>query len=128
MGDMLTQRTELAAQLPENGWQVIGIEDSGLEWWADEIWLIESLWSRQGFRLYLTFLVDPMADGQRAKGQSVWAVGTSTVRPMGRGSAEGNPLLSLGHGWRSHLAEFFAGLSVLRGNAGEGVLPMGGEI
>jgi hypothetical protein len=125
---MLTQRAELAKQLHENGWQVLAVEDSGLDWWADEIWLIESLWSPRGFRLYLTFLVDPMADSQRAKGQGVWAVGTSTVRPVGRGSAEGKPLLSLGGGWRSHLAEFFAGLSVLRGHASEGLLPMGGEI
>jgi hypothetical protein len=125
---MLTQRAELAKQLPENGWQVLLVEDSGLEWWADEIWLIESLWSPQGFRLYLTFLVDPMADSQRAKGQSVWAVGTSTERPTNRGSAEGKPLLSLGYGWRSHLAEFFTGLAGLRSQAGEGALPASGEI
>ena len=125
---MFTQRGELAKQLPENGWQVLVVEDSGLEWWADEIWLIESVWSPRGCCLYLTFLVDPMADSQRAKGQSVWAVGTSAERPLGRGSAEGKPLLSLGHGWRSHLAEFFAGLAGLRSQAGEGALSAGGEI
>jgi hypothetical protein len=125
---MLTQRTELAAQLPEHGWQVIGVEDSGLEWWADEIWLIESLWSPKGFRLYLTFLVDPMADGQRAEGQNVWAVGTSIERPVDRVSAQGKPLLSLGHGWRSHLTEFFAGLSGPRCDAAEGVSPTEGAI
>ena len=125
---MLTQREELAKRLPENGWQVICVEDSSLEWWADEIWLIESAWSPQGSRLYLTFLVDPMADSPRAKGQSVWAVGTSIVRPMDRRSAEGKPLLSLGHGWRSHVAEFFAGLARLRNQAGESTLPASGEI
>jgi hypothetical protein len=125
---MLTQREELAKQLPGNGWQVLVVEDSGLEWWADEIWLIESLWSPQGFRLYLTFLVDPMADSQRAKGKGVWAVGTSAVRPLERGFAEGKPLLSLGHGWRSQLAEFFVGLAGLRSRAGAGALPAGGEI
>jgi hypothetical protein len=125
---MLTQREELARQLPENGWRLLGVEESSLEWWADEIWLIESVWSPQGFRLYLTFLVDPMADTQRAKGQSVWAVGTSTGRPAGRGSAEGKPLLSLGPGWRSRMAEFFDSLAGLRSNAGESLLPMRGEI
>jgi hypothetical protein len=114
---MLTQREELAGRLPENGWRLLGVEDSSLEWWADEIWLIESAWSPRGFRLYLTFLVDPMADTQRAKGQSLWAVGTSTARPTDRRPAEGEPLLSLGHGWRSHLAEFFAGLAGLRSQA-----------
>jgi hypothetical protein len=111
---MLTQRTELAKQLPRHGWQLVNLEDSSLEWWADEIWLIESLWSPQGFRCHLTFLVDPMADAQRVKGQHVWAVGTSIGRPDDRYAAEGKPLLSLGHGWRSQLAEFFAGLSELR--------------
>jgi hypothetical protein len=125
---MLTQRAELAKQLPDNGWQVLIVDDSGLEWWADEIWLIESLWSPAGFRLHLTFLVDPMADLQRAQGQSVWAVGTSIVRPMDRGTAEGKPLLPLGHGWRSQLAEFFAGLAGLRNQAGAGELPAGGDI
>ncbi|MCA1618870.1 MAG: hypothetical protein LC795_06075 [Acidobacteria bacterium] len=125
---MLTQRTELATQLLENGWQVISVEDYGLEWWADEIWLIESLWSPKGFRLYLTFLVDPMAGGQRTKGQSVWAMGTSIGRPVDRSSAQGNPLLSLGRGWRSHLAEFFAGLSGLRSQAAADALPARGEI
>ena len=125
---MFTQRTELAAQLPESGWQVIGIEDSGLEWRADEIWLIESLWPRQGFRLHLTFLVDPMAGGQRTKGQNVWAVGTSTMCPLGRASTQGKPILSLGHGWRSHPADFFDGLSELRYGEAEGVSPTKGEI
>ena len=125
---MHTQRAELAKQLPENGWQILAAEDFGLEWWADEIWLIESVWSPRGFRLYLTFLVDPMADSQRAKGQSVWAVGISTVRPMDRRSAEGKPLLSLGHGWRSHLAEFFTGLAGLRNQAEKSALPASGEI
>lgn len=113
---MITQRTELLKQLPLNGWQVLSVEDSSLEWWADEIWLIESLWSPKGLSLYLTFLVNPMADSQRAKGQEVWAVGTSIGRPHDRFSAEGKPLLSLGHGWRSQLAEFFVGISELRNN------------
>ena len=111
---MLTQRTELANQLPRNGWHIVNVVDSALEWWADEFWLIESLWSPKGFRLYLTLLVDPMADSQRAKGQAVWAVGTTSEHPYDRHFAEGKPLLSLGHGWRSRLAEFFAGLSELR--------------
>lgn len=116
---MLTQRTELAERLPRNGWRILSVEDSALEWWADEIWLIESSWSPQGFRLYLTFLVDPMADAQRTKGQSVWAVGTSSERPHDRGSAGGKPLLSLGHNWQAHLAEFLAGLSELQDSKGQ---------
>jgi hypothetical protein len=115
---VLTQRTELAEQLPQNGWRVLGVEDSDLQWWADEIWVIESSWSPRGFRLFLTFLVDPAADAQRAKGEDVWAVGASTEHPHDRGSAEGKPLLSLGHNWQAHLAEFFAGLSELRDSKG----------
>ncbi|MBV9928581.1 MAG: hypothetical protein JOZ96_26430 [Acidobacteria bacterium] len=111
---MFTQREELARRLPENGWRVAAVEESGLEWWADEIWLIESVWSPGGLRLHLTFLVDPSAGSRRAKGQRVWAVGTSAVRPADRGSAEGKPLLPLGHGWRTRLPEFFTGLSGLR--------------
>ena len=64
---MQAQRTELLNQLPEHGWRVASVEEN-LEWWADEMWLLESEWSPVGGLAYVTFLVDPHFDGSRKKG------------------------------------------------------------
>ena len=83
----------LHTRLIENGWKVICGDHDGLEWYADEYWIIESIWSPFGLQLYLTFLVDPMIDGHRKDGQVVWAVGTSKSKPANRIEAEGKPLM-----------------------------------
>ncbi len=80
---MQTQRAELLSQLSENGWRIASIEQN-LEWWADEMWLIESTWSPVGSNAYVTFLVDPQFDGVRRKGEEVWAVMASALKPIDR--------------------------------------------
>lgn len=111
---MRTQRTELFSRLPEHGWRVAGAEEN-LEWWADEMWLLESVWSPAGSRAYVTFLVDPQFDGPRTKGEAVWAVMASPARPTSRLRVEGEFTLSLGQGWKNRLPDLFEHLSALRG-------------
>lgn len=115
---MQAQRTELLSQLPEYGWRVAGTEEN-LEWWADEMWLLESVWSPVGSRAYVTFLVDPQFDGNRKKGEAVWAVMSSPAKPDSRFEVEGEFTLSLGQGWKNRLADFFAHLSALRSKSKE---------
>jgi hypothetical protein len=110
---MQTQRTELLNRLPENGWRLAG-EEENLEWWADEMWLLESVWSPVGRRTYVTLLVDPMVGPNRRKGEAVWAVMASPEKPTSRLSAEGGFTLSFGQGWKERLPEFFEHLSALR--------------
>lgn len=110
---MQTQRTELFDLLPERGWRVASVEEN-LEWWADEMWLLESVWSPVGSRAYITFLVDPQFDGDRKKGQAVWAVMTSPAKPYNRLSAADEFTLNLGQGWKKELPAFFEHLSMLR--------------
>ena len=111
---MQTQRTELLNWLPEHGWQVAR-EEENLEWWADEMWVLESLWSPVGSRAYITFLVHPIWDSpNRRKGEAVWAVTASLTKPVDRLSAEGEFTLDLGQGWKERLPEFFEHLSTLR--------------
>ena len=107
--------SELVEALSRQGWRVVERERDDLEWWADEIWTVESEWRPRGFSVYLTWLVDPMYDGDRQPGQAVWAVGTSVQRPKDRSEAEGKPILGLNH-WPRALAEFLEGLSRLRGS------------
>ncbi len=110
---MQAQRQELFNQLPAHGWRVANQEEE-LEWWADEMWRLETLWSPVGSVAYVTFLVDPMSEGDRKQGEDVWAVMASPAKPTGRLQVEGEFTLSLGQGWKERLPDFFAHLSTLR--------------
>ena len=115
---MQTQRTELLSQLSEHGWHVASVEEN-LEWWANEMWLLESVWSPVGSRAYVTFLVAPDApilpyDKTFRKIETVWAVMASATKPREYLSAENQFTLSLGQGWGKELPAFFAHLSMLR--------------
>jgi hypothetical protein len=110
---MDVRHSQFTAKRSEYGWHVVSCERDNLEWWADEIWAVESKCTPQGFTLFLTWLVDPQWDDHRRPGQAVWAVATCLRRPTDRLEAEGKPLLSLHH-WPRGVAEFLAELSVLR--------------
>jgi hypothetical protein len=116
---MQTQRTWLLGKLPEHGWRVAG-EEENLEWWADEMWLLESVWSPVGARAYATFLVDPMAGPARRKGEAVRAVKVSPSRPSNWLQSDGEFTLDLGQGWRDRVPDFFEHLSKLRGSISDG--------
>ena len=115
---MQAQKTELLTQLPEHGWRVANAEEN-LEWWADEMWLLESEWSPVGRQVYVTFLVDPQFEGSRTKGEAVWAVMASPAKPMSRLQVEGEFTLSLGQGWKDRLPAFFEHLAALRSESKE---------
>lgn len=110
---MDVRHSQLIARLSEHGWHVVSRERDGLEWWADEIWTVQSEQAPQGFTVFLTWLVDPQWDTPRRPGQAVWAVGTCLQPPTDRLEAEGEPLLSVNH-WPRGLPEFLAELSALR--------------
>lgn len=117
---MSFQRTELFNQLPQQGWNVTNVEDADsewpkLEWWADEIWILQSTWSSQECRVYFTFLVDPQTTIHgRKKGEGVWAVKASLMRPKQWMSEEGEIYLTLGHGWQEMLPGFLEEVAALR--------------
>lgn len=113
---MDTQRTEILNQLSSRGWRVTSINDSQLEWWADEMWLLESLWSPVGCHAYVTFLVDPQSPHSqtRKKGEAVWAVMASLMKPANWQSSGENFTLTLGQAWQNRLPDFFEHLDGLR--------------
>ncbi|HKB01515.1 MAG TPA: hypothetical protein VKD90_04805 [Gemmataceae bacterium] len=114
---MDVRHSQMIAKLSKQGWRVTTREREDLDWWADEIWVLESEWAPQGFTVYLTWLVDPQWDDHRQPGQAVWAVGTSLQRPTGRSEPERSPLMSIKH-WPRDLPEFFTRLAALRDNHG----------
>lgn len=110
---MKAQRAEILTQLARHGWRASPVEDHELEWWADEMWSLESARTPVGARAYVTFLVDPQIPHGRArrKGESVWAVMASPAKPRDWQPDEQSLTLSLGRGWRQRLPEFFAHLA-----------------
>jgi hypothetical protein len=122
---MKAQRTEILNQLPHHGWRILPVADHELEWWADEMWLLESIWSPVGSLAYLTFLVDPQIPHSRTRktGEAVWAVMVSPLKPVAWQSSDEGFTLSLGQGWEKRLPDFFEHLARLRnykGGAGGG--------
>ncbi len=73
--------------LAERGWEVVEVIDSD-DWWADEYWKIQSRRNLWGYEVVLTFLVNPLWDAPRKKGQGVWAVGATESIPEDRLAAE----------------------------------------
>jgi hypothetical protein len=110
---MDTRFDQLIAMLSQHGWQVVHRERDDLDWWADEIWTVESEWSPQGFTVYLTLLVDPLCEGPPRAGHAIWAVGTCLSKPADRLEAEGKPLMSIKH-WPRDVPQFLQGLAELR--------------
>ena len=109
---MRAQQAQMLELLSEQGWHVIRRE-VGQIWCRDEVWTIESLWQPVGERAYLSFIVDPQAPTDRAKGENVWAVEISPERPNRRPvSAVQVPI---GPGWeRVHRPEFLEAIKKLR--------------
>jgi hypothetical protein len=70
----------LIRKLAEHGWDVTS-RDRDVEWWAQEIWTVESVWAPHGFTVFLTWLIDPQ------KGESDWGVGVP--RTTGREARSG---------------------------------------
>ena len=78
------------------------------EWWAAEIWVVESIWSPVGVRIYLTFLVDP-------QGTDVWALGAASERPQDRfAAARLFCLPGPGHGWYEEMPALLEALATYR--------------
>jgi len=50
---MQTQKSELYKQISEQGWSITEVETWNLDWWADEMWLLESVWFPVGSCAYL---------------------------------------------------------------------------
>ena len=86
----------LASSIERAGWAVARVHTEDLDWWADEIWELNSRWSPMGAVAFIVFLVDPMRKLPREKGQGVWAAGYSASLPTTRAEAERNGVLRSG--------------------------------
>lgn len=98
------QRQTIREKIIENGWKINEIEKVELDWWADEMWMIESVWSPTGETAFVTFLLEP------ENTEYVWEIMVSKEKPENR---FGNFTLSL-KGWEEELPTFMTFLSEIR--------------
>jgi hypothetical protein len=112
---MTTHQQGLFDSLAAAGWELAHVEELH-EWWADDVWLMRSVWSPLGSEFYLTFLVDPLTDlhRRRARGESVWAVKASPGLPTRWQESDGEFTFSLGHDWAERLSGFVSDVSRFR--------------
>ena len=95
-----------------------GFERDDLDWWAEEMWLLESLWSPVGYPTYLRFLVDPQGSGlARGVGDAVWAVLASPSKPATWLEGADASRFGLGRHWADGMPALFEYLASLRFNA-----------
>ena len=112
---MTPQQQGILDRLAEAGWELTATEDLD-HWWADEVWLLQSVWSPRNVQFYLTFLVEPQLDIHRKRrpGEGVWAALASVSLPTQWQASEGQYLFSLGHGWMERMTDFIAVVSKFR--------------
>ena len=120
---MIDEKKALLEQLPRHGWEVISIETDELDWWADEIWKIRSVWDSECPELFVTFLIDPQADTRGGKRtRDIWGVRASLERPTQWQGEEGVVYWGDGPEWRTMLADFMGKLPDLA-KSGRGTTP-----
>jgi hypothetical protein len=103
--------TELFERLSNAGWRIAERQDTGLEWWAAEIWVLESAWTPQGNAAYLTFLNDPQYETYSSR---VWAIGLAQDRPHSRTEAGTFGTFTVRHCWQRELESLIECLAALR--------------
>ena len=103
---MKSIKQKLIDHLECYGLDIIEVDNLSVEWWADEIWELKSHWSPNKLVGYITALVDPMHDGNRKKGQAIWAYGLSKSYPQSRNEAEKLGVVSCGTSFKNDVDSF----------------------
>jgi hypothetical protein len=123
-----TQKNQLLKLIEQQGWQQLSIEGeeqlwSTAEWFIAELWELQSVWTPKGFRVFISFVIDPQNDYFAKRWQSVWAVKATLQRPTTWGFDENEVGLVLGRGWQAGLPTFIRELNGLRVKTDKHELP-----
>lgn len=101
------QKHAIREKLIENGWEITELEKHELDWWASEMWRLESVWSPIGKTAFVTFLLEP------GFAEYVWEIMVSKEKPVSRVENIVGFSLTL-KGWEKKLPEFMQFLSDIR--------------
>ncbi|MEW6211643.1 MAG: hypothetical protein AB1631_24985 [Acidobacteriota bacterium] len=116
---MSTYKKILLESLIDEDWELIEAFDCNHDWWCDEHWLIRSVRENWGIEVMIFFLVDPMWDTPRKKGQGIWAIAATDKFPERWGEA-GSRIATLTLSKRrfnQKLVSFLSSLNHYRRNA-----------
>lgn len=103
------QRRTIREKLIENGWKITELEKVELDWWASEMWLIESVWSPISKTAYITFLFEP------SEAKEVWDIVASSEKFEYRGDRKNSFFLNIKSSrWKKELPEFMKYISEIR--------------
>lgn len=70
---------QIEQELKKQDWEIIQI-NSTENWWDDEHWKIQQKHNPDKY-FYLCFIVDPMFEGNRKKGQAIYEIKATTKFP-----------------------------------------------
>jgi hypothetical protein len=110
---MWHQQSQIEQVLEQRGWHVVERRKYAANWWFDEVWVIESVWSPVGRQAYISYVVDRhVAEKDRQPGAHVASVAVSRVEPT---EMSFGPEVFLRPAWEKRgLAEFGALIDGLR--------------
>ncbi|TQV77181.1 hypothetical protein FLL45_04335 [Aliikangiella marina] len=112
---MKPNQQKVQEYLELDGWEIASkVDPHIIDWWADEIWKLTSVWSPHGAIAYITFLVDPQHDGNRRKGEAVWGVGCSKKFPKSPSEAQSCASLAFGKSFKKGIMDFQTDMESLR--------------
>lgn len=63
---------QIQQELINQGWEIFEIGSTDA-WWDDEHWIVQHKYKPE-IKVYLCFIVDPMIEGERKKGQGIYEI------------------------------------------------------
>ena len=111
---------QLLAHLTRSGWEQTDVNDERDDWFLDEYWVMKSVRANWGVEIHISFLVDPMWEGPRRKGQGLWVIMASHQLPTTFNQAPGRSrtLRLGGRGVFARLDGFVSEIESLREDSG----------
>ena len=110
VNDRTTQKRTIKSHIENNGWKVFQIDN--YEWWENEVWKIESVWTPIGKKAFIIFENDPMDYDDEVL--EAWAVIASPIRPTNRSGESSDFQMSLNNKWEKELPKLIDYLSIIR--------------
>ena len=103
------QKKVIHQQIIDAGWNIIEVGKVELEWWANEMWRLESTWSPVGKFAYVTFLNDPQITEP-----VVWGALASKEKPLSWQAGEESHFIFIKNRWQETLPQMIDYLSKIR--------------
>jgi len=105
------QRKTIYDSVRREGWSITEIEKFETDWWASEMWQLESTWSPVGKIAFITFMSDP----QDITVKVAWEARASLHRPESRTRWDFDFCrMSMKNRWQGELPKFIECLAKLR--------------